>query len=119
MSDAPIPERHADTLRPALYADLDAAGLAAAFAAYSATYNGGWARSVAAAIRAYNAACWLPETEKPPEETEVLAEDDRGDLHLVRWSQARKWFCEDRNTIFPVNVVRWTPGLAALRRLLS
>lgn len=103
-----IPALQAHTARPELYADLDAAGLAAAFAAYSATYNGGWARSVAAAIRAYNAACWLPGTEKPPEETEVLAEDDRGDLHLVRWSQARKWFGEDRNAIFPVNVARWT-----------
>ena len=102
---ANIPERHADTLRPALYADLDAAGLAAAFAAYSATYNGGWARSVAAAIRAYNAACWLPETEKPPEETEVLAEDIYGSFHVAEWDPNRHWHNGDGGG---VSVLRWT-----------
>ena len=103
-----IPALQAHTARPELYADLDAEGLAAAFKAYAETYDGGWARAVAAAVRAYEDKRWKPGSVKPPEETEVLAEDDRGDLHLVRWSQARKWFGEDRNAIFPVNVARWT-----------
>lgn len=100
-----IPALQAHTARPALYTDLDAAGLAAAFAAYSATYNGGWARSVAAAIRAYNAACWLPETEKPPEETKVLAEDIYGCFHVAEWDPNRHWHNGDGGG---VSVLRWT-----------
>lgn len=86
---ANIPERHADTLRPALYADLDAAGLAAAFAAYSATYNGGWARSVAAAVRAYEEKRWKPGSEKPEEGALVLSGDPDGNFELVIWNGDR------------------------------
>jgi len=100
-----IPTLQAHTARPELYADLDAEGLAAAFKAYAETYDGGWARAVAAAVRAYEDKRWKPGSVKPPEETEVLAEDIYGSLHVVEWDPNQNWHNGDGGG---VSVLRWT-----------
>lgn len=101
-----IPTLQAHTARPELYADLDAEGLVAAFKAYAETYDGGWARAVAAAVRAYEDKRWKPESAKPPEETEVLAEDVYGSFHAAEWDPTNfRWHNGDGGG---VNVVRWT-----------
>ena len=96
-----IPTLQAHTARPELYADLDAEGLAAAFAAYSATYNGGWARSVAAAVRAYEDKRWKPGSVKPEEGAEVLSGSLDGCFELVIWT-GRKWLCDQGGSGAPV-----------------
>ncbi len=101
IMDAPIPALQAHTARPELYADLDAEGLAAAFKAYAETYDGGWARAVAAAVRAYEDKRWKPGSVKPEEGVQVLSGEPDGCFELVTWT-GNRWL-GDQGSGGPVN----------------